>query len=105
MTTAEIPVRMWCWPGPRAAAGFHLTEPGEPVLAVFLDPVNLILTVPPFPNGHLATARFLRELARAALQMATAIDPPAVDHPSDRPPGAHRASEQTGRRSDRREWE
>jgi hypothetical protein len=56
-------------------------------LAVFLDPVNLVLTVPPFPNGPVTMAGFLRELARAASHVAAELDPPT----DARRAGAHRA--------------
>lgn len=85
MTSVEMPVGMWCWPGPRAAAGVQEAPDGEYVLAVFLDPVNLVLTVPPFPNGSIVMAAFMRELARAAGRMADTIDPPP-----HRSGGAHR---------------
>lgn len=88
MTSVDVPVSMWCWPGPRSAAGMQEGPAGEPVLAVFLDPVNLVLTVPPFPTGATVTARFLRELARAAARMADELDPTSV-----RLGGAHRAAE------------
>lgn len=94
MTSPELPVSMWCWPGRRAASGVQAGPPGEFVLAMFLDPVNLVLTVPPFPNGHIVMAQFLRQLARAAFQMASEIDP--LGPSGGRPTGAHRASESTG---------
>lgn len=75
MTTPLIPVRLWCWPGPRATARMHQTESGKYALAAFLDPINVVLTIPPFNNGDVVTARFLRELAGAAFEMAAAIDP------------------------------
>ena len=93
MTSTEVPVSMWCWPGPRAAAGVQTGPAGEHMLAVFLDPVNIVLTVPPFPTGPLEMARFLREMARAASRMAAELDPP------DRVGGAHRAVE-----SEASEW-
>jgi hypothetical protein len=82
-----MPVGMWCWPGPRAAAGVQEAQDGEHVLAVFLDPVNLVLTIPPFPNGPIVMAAFLRELARAAARMADTINPPYQRGTG----GAHRA--------------
>lgn len=94
MTSPDLPVSMWCWPGRQAASGVQAGRPGEFALAVFLDPVNLVLTVPPFPNGHIVMARFLRELARAAFQMASEIDP--LGSSGIRPTGAHRASDSTG---------
>jgi hypothetical protein len=99
MTSTEVPVSMWCWPGRRAAAGVQTTPSGEYLLSVFLDPMNLVLTVPPFPRASISTAQFLRELARAALRMAGEIDPlgPSVS----RSGGAHRALEPNPDRGDR----
>lgn len=88
MTSTEIPVSMWCWPGPRAAASAQQGPTGQQLLTVFLDPVNLVLTVPPFPSGPLVMAAFLRELARAAGHLAGELEAVSVDRP-----GAHRASE------------
>jgi hypothetical protein len=96
MTSTEVPISMWCWPGPRAAAGVQTTPSGEYLLSLFLDPMNLVVTVPPFPRASVSTARFLRELAKAALRMAGEIDP--FPPTPARPGGAHRAEEQgTGR--------
>lgn len=88
MTSTEIPVGIWCWPGPHAVAGVQQGLAGLPVLAMFLDPVNLVLTSPPFPNGPVVMARFLRELARAASRMAIELDPAGGPF---RDGGAHRA--------------
>jgi hypothetical protein len=85
MTSAELPVGMWCWPGPRAAAGVQEDSAGDPLLAVFLDPVNLVVTVPPFAEGPAMMAGFLRELARAAARLAEELEP------EGRRSGAHRA--------------
>jgi hypothetical protein len=75
VASPDVPFSMWCWPGPGAAAGVHEADPGRPVLAVFLDPVNLVVSVPPFPGGDLALARFCRQLARSAWQLAGDLDP------------------------------
>lgn len=75
MASPDVPFSMWCWPGPGAAAGVHEADPGRPVLAVFLDPVNLVLAAPPFPGGELALARFCRQLARSAWRLAGDLDP------------------------------
>jgi hypothetical protein len=74
MTSPDVPFGMWCWAGPQAGAGVQQLPSGEPVLGIFLDPVNLVLTVPPFPDGPVRTVRFLHELARAASLMATELD-------------------------------
>jgi hypothetical protein len=79
---------MMCWPGPRAAAGVQTTPSGQVVLAVFLDPMNIVVTVPPFPTGAVSTAVFLRQLARSALSMAGQLDP---WESTDTAGGVHRA--------------
>jgi hypothetical protein len=88
MTSPDVPFGVWCWPGPQADAGVQQLPSGEPVLGIFLDPASLVLTVPPFPDGPMRTAQFLRELARAASQMATELDE-ATD--ARRSGGLHRA--------------
>jgi hypothetical protein len=93
VTSPDVSFSMWCWPGARAGAGAQLGPSGEPVLGVFLDPVNIVLTVPPFPDGPLRTAQFLRELARAASRVAAELDPAPE---SRRPAGAHRARTDVG---------
>jgi hypothetical protein len=63
-------------------------QDGEPLLAMFVDPMNMVLTVPPFPEGPASCVRFLRELARAATEMADEIRPAEQ---ANRSGGAHRA--------------
>jgi hypothetical protein len=94
MTSTEVPISMWCWPGRRAAADVRTTPSGEYLLSVFLDPMNLVVSVPPFPRASIPTARFLRDLATAAMRMASEIDPlgPALGQSG----GAHRADERYG---------
>jgi hypothetical protein len=93
VTSPDLSFSMWCWPGPRAGAGVQQGPTGQPVLSVFLDPVNVVLTVPPFPDGPVQTARLLRELARAASRMAAELEP-ATD--TQRSVGAHRARPDAG---------
>jgi hypothetical protein len=62
-------------------------------LAVFLDPVNLVVSTPPFPDGPVEMVRFLRELARAADRMAGELEPVAVPRRSG---GAHRLAADVG---------
>jgi hypothetical protein len=71
---------------------------GEPLLAVFLDPVNLVVSTPPFPDGPVEMARFLRELARAADRMASELEPVL---PTRRSGGAHRLASDVGADGDR----
>lgn len=85
MTSAEVPVALWCWPGPRASAHVYEGHDGQPLLAVFMDPMNFVLSVPPVPNTAANCARFLRELAGAAAQLAEDISP------SEQSGGVHRA--------------
>lgn len=87
--TGELPFAMWGWPGPNAAAGIQVSDTGERILSVFLDPVNLIITTPPFPDGPLVTARFYRQVARACAQLSAELDPTGAPF---RHPGAHRAA-------------
>jgi hypothetical protein len=60
MTSTELPASMWCWPGRRAGAEVHITPSGDYLLSLFLDPMNLVVTVPPFPQASVPTAQFLR---------------------------------------------
>jgi len=53
----------------------HTLAADHSVLSVFLDPVNVVIKVAPFPNGEVNAARFARELARAAWQWADELDP------------------------------
>lgn len=94
MTSTEIPIRMMCWPGPRAAAGLHTTRSGQLVLAMFLDPMNIVVAVPPFPDAAIPTASFLRQLASSASSLAARLDPWEPSTGMDG--GAHRA-DGTGR--------
>jgi hypothetical protein len=87
MTSPDVPFGVWCWPGRQAGAGVQQLPSGEQVLGIFLDPVNLVLTIAPFPDGPMRTAQFLRELARAASQMATELDSATSARRSG---GAHR---------------
>jgi hypothetical protein len=58
------------WPGPNAGAGVRELRPEEKALVLFLDPISLVVAMPPFPDGELALAQFCRLLARAARQLA-----------------------------------
>ena len=60
----------WLWPGPNAGAGVRKLRPGEKALVLFLDPVSVVVAMPPFPGGEVALARFCRVLARAARRLA-----------------------------------
>jgi hypothetical protein len=102
-TLAESPAFMiWAWPGPQATARIEILDTGQRVLSMFFDPVTLILTLPPFPDGEVMTARFLRSIARACAQLSAEYDPTGapLGRPGQRAPGAHRA-EPDDRRSRR----
>jgi len=67
-------------------------------LVIHLNPVNVVITVPPAADGALFMAVFLRELARRATQFADQLDPRAEQSPSavdgpvvDRPAGSRHA--------------
>ncbi|SMC85394.1 hypothetical protein [Kibdelosporangium aridum] len=63
-----------CSPGKNATAGMVLVTPELPALILYLDPVNLAIQLPPFPNGALAFSRFCRELSREATRLADVLD-------------------------------
>jgi hypothetical protein len=66
------------------------------VLSIFLDPVGLVITPAPFPDGPLMAARFYRQVARVCAQLSAELDPTGAPF---RHPGAHRAaSDGRGRR-------
>jgi len=62
-------------PGQDAAAGFMRVTEHLPALVLYLDPVNMVIQLPPFPGGERVLAKFCRELAREAVKLADAIDP------------------------------
>jgi hypothetical protein len=88
MTSPDLTFCMWAWPGPNASAGIQVSDAGERVLSIFLDPVSLVLSSAPFPDGPLVTARFYRQVARACAQLSAELDPTGAPV---RGGGAHRA--------------
>lgn len=87
MTSPDLPFAMWAWPGPNASAGIHDGGNGDGVLSIFLDPINLVVTVPPFPDGRLVAARLYRQVARSCARLAAELDP--AGEPVRRVAGAH----------------
>jgi hypothetical protein len=75
MTSPDRPFSMWAWPGPNATASIQLTDTGARVLSIFLDPLSLVLSVAPFPDGPLRTARLYRQIARVCAQLSAELDP------------------------------
>lgn len=63
-----------CWPGARAESSVVEVAPGQTALSVYLDPIDLVVHVPPFPDGPAAMVRFLRGLARASAEFADQLD-------------------------------
>nr|WP_042195460.1 hypothetical protein [Kibdelosporangium sp. MJ126-NF4]CEL22024.1 hypothetical protein [Kibdelosporangium sp. MJ126-NF4]CTQ92804.1 hypothetical protein [Kibdelosporangium sp. MJ126-NF4] len=63
-----------CSPGKDATAGLVMVTPELPTLILYLDPVNLAIQLPAFPNGAQVLTRFCRELSREAARVADAID-------------------------------
>lgn len=64
-----------CTPGRDAAAAFMRVTAQIPALVLYLDPVNVAIQLPPFPEGGQVLARFCRELAREAAKLADEVDP------------------------------
>lgn len=68
-----------CWPGVLATVDLigvgPQSRPDDAHLVLMMDPFNLMLTASPQAHGVLTMARFLRELAQAAMRMADRIDP------------------------------
>jgi hypothetical protein len=89
MSSTDLPFCVWAWPGPNASAGILVSDAGDRVLSIFLDPVSLVITPAPFPDGPLLTARFYRQVARACAQLSAELDPTGAPF---RHPGAHRAA-------------
>lgn len=75
----------WGWLGPLPGADRSALRADEKALVLFLEPVSLVVAVPPLPGGEAALARFCRALGRVARELASAdLDPvrtsPAVHH-------------------------
>ena len=64
-----------CTPGQDAAAAFMRLTAEIPALVIYLDPVNVAIQLPAFPNGDKVLAKFCRELSREAAKLAASIDP------------------------------
>ncbi|MFD1044154.1 hypothetical protein ACFQ1S_00365 [Kibdelosporangium lantanae] len=63
-------------PGPNAVAGLQrIGTHGPPVLVIYVDPDSLAIPAPRTPSEYPAFARFLRELATSAAEMAVLLDP------------------------------
>lgn len=59
-----------CTPGKDAGAAMIQVTPEVPALAIYLDPVNIAIQLPPFPGGLDVLMRFCRELSREAAKLA-----------------------------------
>lgn len=71
-----------CVPGPKSAAAVTRGPGGNPVLVIYLDPVNMSIHSAPSLVGARELAVFFRELAREAAKFAVEIDPDsAADGP------------------------
>jgi hypothetical protein len=73
-----------------------VADAGDRVLSIFLDPVSLVITPAPFPDGPLMAARFYRQMARVCAQLSADLDPTGARFQH---PGAHRAAS-----DDRGQW-
>jgi hypothetical protein len=63
-----------CWPGARSAASVVEVSPGRLGLSVHLDPIDWVLNIPPFPGGDRYMARFMRQMSRAAADLADQLE-------------------------------
>jgi hypothetical protein len=72
----------WRWLGPQTGADRAALRADEKALVLFLEPVSLVVAVPPLPGGDAALARFCRALGRAARELAVADLDPARASPS-----------------------
>lgn len=75
-----------CFPGRSAGAAATRGPGGNPVLMVYLDPVNMTLHSEPTEAGTRGLATFCRELAREAAKLAAEIDPDGEPAPPERGP-------------------
>lgn len=64
-----------CWPGRGASSSVYEVSQGHPALSIYLDPLSLLVTIPPTRHGPKQMAAFCRQLAGAAGQLAKTIDP------------------------------
>lgn len=72
-----------CWPGRRAAAAMREGALRQRRLALFLDPLNLVISSAPFPDGEFELARWCRELSREAGRLAELLDPDGEPAPPE----------------------
>lgn len=63
-----------CWPGARAGVSVVEAAPGRLALSVHLDPINVVVSIPPFLGGDRFMVRFLRELAGSAERLADDLE-------------------------------
>ncbi|WP_216205487.1 hypothetical protein [Amycolatopsis aidingensis] len=63
-----------CTPGKDAAAGMMWITAELPALVLYLDPVNMMIQLPPSENGRQSLARFCRELEREAGKLAAELE-------------------------------
>ena len=74
MTGPSMFFGMSVWPGPRAGASIVEDAAGHPMLSLFVDPLTILLTIPPFPGGPRVLARMLRELSAQSGRLASELD-------------------------------
>ena len=75
-----------CTPGKNAVAAYMKVTEHLPALVMYLDPVNVAIQLPPFPDGDVVLAKFCRELAREAAKLAAEVDPDGEPAPPERRP-------------------
>ena len=67
---AQTQFDVWEWLGPNPGADHCALRAGERSLVLFLEPVSLVVAMPPLPEDELALVRFCRILGRAARELA-----------------------------------
>ncbi|MGH3624983.1 MAG: hypothetical protein ACRDQ5_24880 [Sciscionella sp.] len=60
--------------GRAASSSMYEVSRGHPVLSIYLDPISLLVTIPPARHGHQQMAAFCRQLAGSAGHLANMLD-------------------------------
>jgi hypothetical protein len=63
-----------CSPGPNSAVSIRWETSELPELVLDLDPGSVAIHLPPAADGDVVLSRFLREISREAVKLATALE-------------------------------
>lgn len=72
-----------CQPGRHASATVRQVGPGWSSLVLQLDPGRVVIDMPPVSGGAALLAQFCRELSRAAIRIASDLDPDGAGATTD----------------------